>query len=70
MILNALTVIHVALSLIGIGAGLAVVRGLLVSNPPYRGTKLFLATMAATNVTGFFSRFTVSRPRRPLVFCP
>src|SRR5271168_4997955 len=57
MILNALTVIHVALSLIGIGAGVAVVRGLLVSNPPYRGATLFLATTAATSVTGFFFPF-------------
>jgi hypothetical protein len=54
MILNALTLFHVALSLIGIGAGFAVLRGLLVSNPPYRGVTPFLATTAATSVTGFF----------------
>jgi hypothetical protein len=54
MMLNALTLFHVALSLVGIGAGFAVVRGLLVSNPPYRGVTLFLATTGATNVTGFF----------------
>lgn len=57
MIFNALTVFHVALSLIGIGAGVAVVRGLMVSNPPYRGTTLFLASTAATSVTGFFFPF-------------
>lgn len=52
--LNALTFIHVALSLIGIGAGFVVVLGLLVSKPPYRGTELFLTSTAATGVTGFF----------------
>jgi hypothetical protein len=54
MILNALTLFHVALSLVGIAAGFAVVRGLLVSDPPYRGVTLFLATTGATNATGFF----------------
>jgi len=57
MILNALTFIHVALSLIGIGTGLVVICGLLVSNPPYRGVTLFLASTAATCVTGFFFPF-------------
>ena len=54
MILNALTLFHVALSLAGIGAGLALVRRLLASNPPYRGVMPFLATTGATSVTGFF----------------
>ena len=53
MILNALTLFHVALSLLGIGAGFAVVRGLLVSNPPYRGITLFLATTGVTSASGF-----------------
>jgi len=57
MILNALTLIHVGSSLIGIVAGFAVVRGLLFSDPPYRGTILFVATTAATSVTGFFFPF-------------
>jgi len=59
MILNALTLIHVALNLIAMGAGFTVVRGLLVSNPPYRGAALFLATTAATGVTEFFFPFHI-----------
>jgi hypothetical protein len=62
MIMNAFTLIHVALSLIGIG-GLAVVRELLVSNAPYRGSTLFLASTAATGATGFFFPFH-GRPSR------
>jgi hypothetical protein len=69
MILDALTLIHVALSVLGIGAGFAVVWGLLVSIPPYRGTTLFLATTAAISVTGFLFPFQVSRPRKPSVSC-
>lgn len=57
MILNALILFHVVLSLIGIVAGFAVVRGLLFSDPPYRGTTLFVATTAATSMTGFFFPF-------------
>ena len=57
MILNALTLFHVVLSLVGIGAGFALVRRLLVSNPPYRGVMPFLATTGASSVTGL-------RPRR------
>jgi hypothetical protein len=57
LILNALTLIHVALSLIGIVAGFAVARGLLFSDPPYRGTTLFVTTTAATSVTGCFFPF-------------
>jgi len=52
-----LTLIHVALSLIAMGAGFAAIRGLLVSNPPYRGAALFLATTAATGLTEFFFPF-------------
>jgi hypothetical protein len=57
MILNTLVLFHVVLSLIGIGAGFAVIRGLLVSDSPYRGTTLFVASTAATSVTGFFFPF-------------
>jgi hypothetical protein len=57
MILNALIFIHVILSLIGIVAGFAVVHGLLFSDPPYRGTKQFVASTAATSLTGFFFPF-------------
>jgi hypothetical protein len=47
------TLIHVALSLIGIAAGLVVLRGLLASNPMNRWTSTFLAFTAATSITGF-----------------
>jgi hypothetical protein len=57
MIVNALIPFHVVLSLIGIGTGFVVVRGLLFSDPPYRGKTRFVATTAATSVTGFFFPF-------------
>jgi hypothetical protein len=53
MILGAFTVFHVVLSLVGIGAGFVVVRGLLASKSSEGWTQLFLATTAATSVTGF-----------------
>jgi hypothetical protein len=57
MTLNAPILFHVVLSLIGIVAGFAVVRGLLFSGPPYRATTLFVISTAATSVTGFFFPF-------------
>lgn len=52
--LLALTLFHVALSLIGIGAGFVVVYGLLTSKMYDGWTKLFLVTTVATSVTGYF----------------
>jgi hypothetical protein len=57
MILNAFTLFHVLLSLVGIGAGFVVVYGLLTSKPFEGWTKLFLTTTVATSVTGFFFPF-------------
>jgi hypothetical protein len=48
---------HVLLSLIGIASGLVVLRGLLASNPANGWTWTFLATTAATSLTGFLFPF-------------
>jgi len=47
------TLVHVVLSLIGIGAGLIVMFGLLSGKLPPGWNTLFLVTTVATNVTGF-----------------
>ncbi len=53
------TLFHVALSLIGIGAGLAFVRDLLSFRERSGWTNLFLYTTIATSVTGYL--FPVDR---------
>jgi hypothetical protein len=53
MILNALTILHVVLSLIGIGSGGVATYRLLKAKTPGRWTEVFLATTAATSITGF-----------------
>jgi hypothetical protein len=53
MILNAFTLFHVILSLIGIGSGFVVIYGLLSSKRLDGWTSLFLMTTVATSVTGF-----------------
>jgi hypothetical protein len=55
--LNAYTAFHVVVSLVGIGAGFAVVLGLLTSRLFERWTTIFLITTAATSVTGFLFPF-------------
>ena len=58
---TALTIVHVAISLVGIGAGFVVMWGLLVSKRLNTWTAIFLAATTATSVTGFFfpiERFT------------
>ena len=57
MILDALTLFHVVLSLVGIGSGFVVVYGLLASKRFDGWTALFLATTVATSVTGFLFPF-------------
>jgi len=47
------TLVHVLISLVGIGSGLVVLFGLLNSKPLNRWTAVFLATAMATSVTGF-----------------
>jgi hypothetical protein len=51
--MSTFTLIHVALSLVGIVSGLVVVAGMLQSRRLYGVTLLFLGTMVATSVTGF-----------------
>jgi hypothetical protein len=55
--MTTFTFVHVVLSLIGIGSGLVVLRGLLASNPMNGWTATFLATTAATSLTGFLFAF-------------
>ena len=52
--MEALTLVHVALSLLGIVSGLIVIYGLLASKGLDGWTATFLATTIATSVTGFF----------------
>jgi len=54
MILDAFTIFHVLLSLVGIGSGFVVMLGFLSSKSSPGQTKLFLTTTAATSLTGFF----------------
>src|SRR6185295_3690411 len=63
--ITALTIVHVAISLVGIGAGFVVMWGLLVSKRLDTWTAIFLAATTATSVTGFFfpiERFTPGLP--------
>jgi hypothetical protein len=55
--LGAFTVLHVILSLVGIGSGLAVIYGLLASKPVGFSATLFLTTTSAISVTGFLLPF-------------
>ena len=57
--LQIYTIIHVVLSLAGIGSGFAVFYGLLTDKRLEAWTRFFLVTTAATSVTGFF--FPVDR---------
>ncbi|MCU1338611.1 MAG: rane protein, partial [Bryobacterales bacterium] len=57
MILNALTIFHVVLSLIGIGSGVVAIYRLLKAKTPGRWTQTFLAMTAATSLTGFLFPF-------------
>jgi hypothetical protein len=52
--ITVLTIVHVAISLIGIGAGFVVMWGLLVSKCLNTWTAIFLAATTATSGTGFF----------------
>jgi hypothetical protein len=50
---STFTLVHVLLSLVGIGSGVVVMFGLLARKPLDGWTALFLATTVATSVTGF-----------------
>lgn len=55
--LKTFTQIHVAISLLGIAAGLVVMYGLLTGRRLSGWTMLFLVMTVATSVTGFFFPF-------------
>jgi hypothetical protein len=55
--MSTFTIVHVALSLIGIISGFIVTFGMLAAKRPGGLTALFLVTTAATSVTGFFFPF-------------
>lgn len=57
MSLQTFTMLHVAISLVGIVSGLIVVFGLISGEPLDRWTALFLATTVLTDVTGFMFPF-------------
>src|SRR6266566_3989879 len=57
MILTVFTLVHVVLSLVGIGSGFVVLYGLLGSRRDDRWTAVFLVTTLATSVTGFLFPF-------------
>jgi hypothetical protein len=50
---STFTLLHVLISLVGIGTGLVVMYGLLTSSRLDRWTATFIATTAATSLTGF-----------------
>jgi len=56
------TLFHVVLSLIGIVTGLAALAGMLRSAAPGLVTHIFLATTAATTITGFLFPITAFTP--------
>jgi hypothetical protein len=66
MFLNALTAFHVVLSLAGIGSGAVAIYGLLKAKTPGRWTQVFLATTAATSLTGFLFPFHGVTPAQVL----
>ena len=53
MTLSTFTLVHVVISLIGIGSGLLVMYGLLIGKRLDGATAIFLAGTVATSVTGF-----------------
>jgi len=53
MTLSTFTLVHVVISLIGIGSGLLVMYGLLIGKRLDGATAIFLASTMATSVTGF-----------------
>jgi hypothetical protein len=55
--MDALTILHTLISLVGIGSGWVVLYGLLTSNRLEGWTKLFLTTTMLTSLTGFLFPF-------------
>jgi hypothetical protein len=57
MSIPAFTLVHIAISLIGIAAGFGVLYGFLASRDSPSWTKMFLAFTILTSVTGYFFPF-------------
>src|SRR5277367_6479693 len=57
MTTSTFTLLHVLISLVGIGSGLIVVYGMLNRKPLNGWTATFLATTVLTSVTGYFFPF-------------
>ncbi len=53
MTLSAFTLVHIVISVIGIGSGLLVMYGLLIGKRLDGATAIFLVSTVATSVTGF-----------------
>jgi hypothetical protein len=62
MSLQTFTLVHVLISLIGIGSGLVVMYGLLGGKPLNGITTIFLLTTVLTSVTGFMFPFELLLP--------
>ncbi len=60
--LRLYTLIHVVVSLVGIGSGFVVLFGLIAASRLDGWTAVFLATTVATSVTGFFFPFEGFKP--------
>jgi uncharacterized membrane protein SirB2 len=57
MTTSTFTLVHVLLSLVGIGSGFLVAYGLLIGKQFDGGTAIFLATTVLTSLTGFLFPF-------------
>jgi hypothetical protein len=57
MSLSTFTLVHVLISLVGIGSGLIVLYGMLTAQPLNRWTAFFLVTTVLTSATGFLFPF-------------
>jgi hypothetical protein len=62
MSLETFTLIHVLISLLGIGSGIVVMYGFLTNQRLDRWTAVFLLTTALTSLTGFLFPFTAMTP--------
>jgi hypothetical protein len=60
--MTTLTIVHVALSLIGLASGFVVIHALLESRWLEGWTRIFLATTILTSATGFLFPFVVFLP--------
>jgi hypothetical protein len=66
MSLSTFTIVHVVLSLVGIGSGLLVVYGLFLGKRFDGATAIFLVTTVLTSLTGFLFPFTHLLPSHVL----